>query len=87
MEFSINLNSWLASLECKVKVHTKHTESGRGPQYSEAAAGYQEGVLKAPQMVLEACGEVAEMSSKTSKCRLYICLDTCSFVSQGALGI
>lgn len=48
--------------------------SVRCPQFSEAAAGGQEQLLTAPQMVLEACGEVAEMSSKTPKCR---CLPVC----------
>lgn len=46
----------------------------RGPQFSEAAAGGQEGLLKASQMALEAYGEVAEMSSKTPKRR---CLPVC----------
>lgn len=50
------------------------TGSVRGPQFSKAAAGGQEGLLKASQMVLEAYGEVAEMSSKTPKCR---CLPIC----------
>ena len=47
----------------------------RGPQFSEAAAGGQERLLKASQMVLEAYGEVAEMSSKTPKRRyLPVCV-------------
>lgn len=49
--------------------------SARGPQYSEAAAGGQEGLLKASQMVLESYGEVAEMSSKTPKWMfIHLCL-------------
>lgn len=48
--------------------------SVRSPQFSEAAAGGQEGLLKASQTVLEAYGEVAEMSSKTPKGR---CLPIC----------
>lgn len=58
------------------KIHTLSEDAGsaRGPQYSEAAAGGQEGLLKASQMVLESYGEVAEMSSKTPKGR---CLSIC----------